>query len=204
MTQHDGFAGASAHRESVRLAGLRGAIGAPRSASSDAENWRSGALGERLVGGALDDLIVDGVRVVHDRRVPGSSANIDHIAVARSGVYVVDAKNHVGRPRVDTLGGPGATVHRLYLGRDDHTHLVHGVRHQVRVVNEVLTESSVPVRGILCFAGASWDVVNGYLIDGVGVTSLAGLSDLLRMPGPLGRVEIEALDAQLRASLDPA
>ncbi|MEO5533707.1 MAG: nuclease-related domain-containing protein [Pseudolysinimonas sp.] len=202
MTHHDGFASASAYRESVRLAGLRSrAVPGPRRASGDAENWRRGAIGERLVGRALEDLIVDGVRVVHDRRIPGSLANIDHIAIAATGVYVVDAKSHVGRPRVDILS---ATERRLYLGREDATDLVRGIQRQVRVVSQVVGESSVPVRGILCFSGADWDLVNGYLVDGVGVTSLDGLADLLRLPGPLSAAEIEGLHGRLGSSLDPA
>ncbi|MEO8529472.1 MAG: nuclease-related domain-containing protein [Pseudolysinimonas sp.] len=202
MTHHDGFAGASAHRESVRLTGLRSrAVPGPRSASGDAENWRRGAVGERLVGRALEDLIFEGVRVVHDRRIPGSLANIDHIAIAATGVYVVDAKSHVGRPRVDILS---ATERRLYLGREDATDLVRGVQRQVRVVAEVLADPAVSVRGILCFSGAKWDLVNGYLVDGIGVTSLDGLADLLRLPGLLGQVEIDDLHGRLSRHLDPA
>ena len=40
--------------------------------------WRTGADGERRVACMLDKLAADGsVRVVHDRRIPGSFANIE-------------------------------------------------------------------------------------------------------------------------------
>ncbi|MFP4148005.1 MAG: nuclease-related domain-containing protein [Nitriliruptoraceae bacterium] len=39
----------------------------------------------------------DQVRVHHDRRMPPSRANLDHIAVARSGVVTIDAQRYAGR-----------------------------------------------------------------------------------------------------------
>lgn len=35
--------------------------------------------------------------MLHDRRVPDTRGNIDHIIVAPAGVFVVDAKNHKGK-----------------------------------------------------------------------------------------------------------
>jgi len=32
--------------------------------------------------------------ILHDRRIPGSRANIDHIVVAPSGVWIIDAKRY--------------------------------------------------------------------------------------------------------------
>jgi hypothetical protein len=131
MMQDRGFAGASAYRESLRQAGSR-----------DARAWRAGAIGESIVGRMLADAAV---RTVHDRRVPGSDANIDHIAIAPSGVYVIDAKNYTDRPRVDTYAGSDTTPRRLLIGREDHTHLVHAVRRQVRVVEAALDDPTVSV-----------------------------------------------------------
>lgn len=193
MTQDRGFAGSSAYRESLRRAGSR-----------EAADWRKGAAGESAVGRLLAELSDTGVRAVHDRRVPDSDANIDHIAIAASGVYVIDAKNYTGRPRVDTYGGADATARRLFIGRDDHTHLVYAVRRQVSVVKIALLDESVPVRGILCFVGADWDVINGYLVGGVGVTSLDGVAALLAVPGPLGATRVDAVYRQLAETLDPA
>lgn len=190
MTQDRGFAGASAYRESLRQAGSR-----------DARNWRAGAVGENIVGRMLADAAV---RTVHDRRIPGSDANIDHIAIAPSGVYVIDAKNYGGRPRVDTYAGSDTTPRRLFVGRDDHTHLVHSVRRQVRVVEAALDDATVPVRGILCFVGAEWEVINGYLLHGVGVTSPEGVAALLATGGSLDTERVDAVHRRLAGALDPA
>ncbi len=193
MTQDRGFAGSSAYRESVRRAGSR-----------EAADWRKGALGESVVGRMLAERSDAGVRAVHDRQVPGSDANIDHIAIAATGVYVIDAKNYTGRPRVDTYAGGDATARRLFIGRYDHTHLVHAVRRQVRVVEGALDDPSVPVRGILCFVGAEWQAINGYLVDGVGVTSTEGVAVLLAVEGPLDAARVDAVHRRLLASPDAA
>jgi hypothetical protein len=48
--------------------------------SQSTRAWAEGATGEEVVAGHLATL-PDTVKVLHDRRVPGSKANIDHIAV---------------------------------------------------------------------------------------------------------------------------
>ena len=193
MTEHRGFAGASAYREARRASG-----------SQDRRDWRAGAVGESIVGRLLAELGSAGVRAVHDSQVPGSLGNIDHIAVTPMGVFVIDAKNYSGHPRVETEPGADSTARRLFIGRDDHTHLVHAVRSQVRVVLGALDDPTVTVRGILCFVGAEWQVLNGYLIHGVGITSTDGLRALLSLPGPLDAERMDALHRRLATALDPA
>lgn len=191
MLTDRGFAGASAQRESRHRSG------------SDAARWRAGAVGEGVVGRLLADA---GVRAVHDRRIPGSDANIDHLAVTAAGVLVIDAKNYVGRPRVDTFGGSDPTPRRLFVDAEEHTPLLYSVRRQVRVVEDALLGCGdpVPVRGVLCFVGADWDLVNGYLVAGVGVVSCDGLSALVAMPGALDDARQQDIHRRLASALDPA
>lgn len=70
--------------------------------------------GEELLGERLDELAERGARLLHDRRIPGTRANIDHIAISAAGVFVLDAKRYKGgptlriersilRPRIETL-----------------------------------------------------------------------------------------------------
>ncbi|MAT19272.1 MAG: NERD domain protein [Leifsonia sp.] len=216
MTWDRDFAGASAHREHARLRREReaSADAAPESIqdllrdagrrSRDVRAWEKGAAGESIVGRTLTELADHGVRVLHDRRVPGGTSNLDHLAIAPTGVYVIDAKNYAGRPRVETFGAGEATTKRLFIGRDDRHHLVQSVQWQTRVVEAVLADATVPVRGILCFIGADWEVLNGYLVEGVGVTSPERLADLLRLPGPLDAARAEVLHRHLLTSLDAA
>lgn len=57
-------------------------------------NWAVGAEGERKLGAGLDGLVGEGVVSLHDRLRPGTKANIDHLAIALSGVWVIDAKRY--------------------------------------------------------------------------------------------------------------
>jgi hypothetical protein len=71
-------------------------------------------------------------------------------------------------------------------------------------VDAVLADPSAPVRGILCFIGAQWQVLGGYVVDGVGITSPERLTELLGTPGPLDAARVDALHRHLLASLDAA
>lgn len=190
MAELHGWAGASAHRESVL--GGHGEHGG--------RAWAKGAEGEMVVGRAIDG--VPGVLALHDRAVPGSPANIDHIAVAPSGVYVIDAKHYMGAPQLQRLGD--GSILRLRVGGTDRSGLVAGVRAQLGVVAEAVGDPAVPARAVLCFVGADWSGGGGFVIDGVGVTSPERLADLLATPGPLGHDLIRAIHARLRERLAAA
>ena len=98
--------------------------------------------------------------MLHDRRIPRTRANIDHIAVTRSGIWVIDAKRYKGRPTLKVEGGIlRPREEKLLVGRRDYTTLVDGVRKQVGVVRELARE--VPVTGALCFVEADWPLIGG-------------------------------------------
>ena len=59
--------------------------------------WQRGSVGESRLGAALGRIARADEVVLRDRRVPGTRTNIDHVVVAPSGVYVVDAKCYTGR-----------------------------------------------------------------------------------------------------------
>jgi Nuclease-related domain len=60
--------------------------------SPDALAWRRGAAGERRTARLLGSLERQGWVVLHDLAVPGSRANIDHLVIGLSGVFVIDSK----------------------------------------------------------------------------------------------------------------
>ena len=96
--------------------------------------WATGARGEELLGKGLDGLARNGVRVLHDRRIPRTKANIDHIAVSAAGVFVIDAKRYKGRPQLRVEGGPfRPRVEKLMVGTRDQTKLVEGVHKQIKI-----------------------------------------------------------------------
>jgi hypothetical protein len=165
-----GVAGGSARREyerrkvnrETRVKGRFGRFGGVVLALTDdprsTRAWATGARGEEKLAAALDG--IPGLRVLHDRRVPRSPANIDHIVIAPAGVFVVDAKNIRGKIEIRDRGGFFRTDHRLYVGRRDCSALATGLGWQVDAVTAALTGASVdplpPVTPVLCFIDGEW------------------------------------------------
>ena len=56
--------------------------------------WRTGAIGEERTGELLLPLEAAGFCILHDRAIPRSRANIDHIVVGPPGVFIVETKNY--------------------------------------------------------------------------------------------------------------
>lgn len=68
---------------------------------ADADLWERGADGEAETAKALTVLPPDRWTVLHDVRWPGRQfANIDHVVVGPSGVFVIDSKNWSGQVQV--------------------------------------------------------------------------------------------------------
>jgi hypothetical protein len=62
--------------------------------------WRRGAAGERRTARVLAPLAGSGWVVLHDRALPASRANIDHLVIGPAGVIVVDTKQWARSVRV--------------------------------------------------------------------------------------------------------
>lgn len=150
------------------------------------------------------------MRVLHDRRVPRSKANIDHIVVCPSGVFVIDAKRYQGRPELRVEGGilrPRSQT--LLVGRRNCTKLVDGVLKQIELVTGALGASralpEVAVRGVLCFVEADWPLIGGsFRTRGVEVLWPKKLAKQLQLPGDLTEPEIEQVHRSLAAAFLPA
>jgi hypothetical protein len=92
------------------LAALAAGWGLRFRASPDAVAWRRGAAGERRTARLLNPLERHGWAILHDLALPGSRANIDHLAIGPGGVFVIDSKQYRGRLQLDPIG-------RLWHGR---------------------------------------------------------------------------------------
>lgn len=170
--------------------------------------WRTGAIGEEAVAAHLAKNCPD-VLVLHDRRMPGSRANIDHIAVAPSGVLVIDAKRLKGKIEVQK---PWFGDAKLVVGGRDKTKLVDGLKSQVRAVRAGLESvgSDVAVSGCFCFinpdgqaGGSGIPLFRTLTIDGLPLLYPRRLSKHLNRPGPLSSRQIEDL-AEALVRLFPA
>jgi hypothetical protein len=84
-------------------------------------SWRQGAKGERQTARLLAKLDRDGWRVLHDLAIPGSHANIDHLAIGPGGVWVIDSKLWGSRvwwdPRHGWMHGQAAITPELNTTR---------------------------------------------------------------------------------------
>ncbi len=212
-----GVAGSSARREYERRKAKReerirsqhpkigGFLLAVTDEPQSTRAWVQGAIGEELLGARLDSLVAEGIAVLHDRRIPGTRANIDHIVVAPTGVYVIDAKRYKGRPELRIEGGIlRPRVERLFVGSRESTKLVDGVLKQRDVVRGVIGED-VPVRSVLCFVEADWPLLGGsFVTRDVWVLWPKKLYTKLAEPGALEPNDIAGLHQQLATALPPS
>lgn len=167
--------------------------------------WKTGARGEEALGKGLNKLTPGGVRLLHDRRIPGSRANIDHIAVAATGIYVIDAKHYKGQPRPKVEGGLlSPRVEKLMVGGRDCSKLVDGVLKQVDAVRAIVGQD-IPVQGVLCFVGADWPMIGGsFATRHVVAVWPRKLFTALVKEGPIALEDVERMHAALAAGLPPA
>ena len=226
-----GVAGASARREYERrkvnddrhiaewkgrvrakhpvLGGLMLAV-ADMPKDSGTRAWEIGAHGEEVFAASLDRLAGQGLYFLHDRRIPPTRANIDHIVIAPTGVYVIDAKNYTGRAQLRVSGGIfSPRIEKLMVGRRDCTKLVAGVHKQVDRVNELLTRDGigqdVPVRGMLCFVEGDWPLLGGsFTIGGLDVLWPKKARKIITASGALGDDRLRVLHRHLAAEFLPA
>jgi len=212
-----GSPGASARREFERRAAKReervrakhpklgGLILALSEDPQSTRAWDTGALGEERLGSRLNELASDSLRVLHDRRIPGTRANIDHIAVTPTGIYVIDAKKYKGRPQLRVEGGIlRPRVEKLLVGTRDCTKLVDGVLKQVDVVRGIVGVDH-PIHGVLCFVEADWPLIGGaFTVRGVEVLWPKRLYPKLQADGPLTPESVAELHERLATSLPPA
>jgi hypothetical protein len=172
-------------------------------------SWASGAEGERIVGEYLDRRCPS-VQVLHDRRIPHSRANIDHIAIAPSGVYVIDTKRYRGKIRVakPLFGSP-----RLIVAGRDQTRLVDGLARQLSTVQRALAgvAPDVPIQGCLCFvspngllAGTELPVLRTLEIAGHPLYYPRRLVKRLNAHGPLTPEHARRIQRRLAERLPPA
>jgi hypothetical protein len=169
--------------------------------------WAKGAEGERRVSHHLRRDLGERAIMLDDRKVPKTRGNIDHIVVAASGVWVIDAKRYEGRVERRDVGGWRTVDERLYINGRDQTRLANAMGWQVEAVQTVLTNaglSSVPVHSALCFTDSDWGLfAKPFQIDGVWVTWAKKLVEMVLCPTELRVTDFDRL-AQILATALPA
>ena len=173
--------------------------------------WATGARGEEVLGQRLDKLKLSGrgIYILHDRRIPHTRANIDHIAVCPTGVFVIDAKKYLGRPSSRVEGGLlRPRTEKLMVGSRDCTKQINGARKQVDLVRSALEAAGfkgIPVHGLLCFVSADWPLLgSAFIIDGVHVLWPRKAVENLLKPGPVNDQTAQHIHRTLASLFPPA
>jgi hypothetical protein len=173
--------------------------------------WATGSVGERRLGEHLRSLDDDAsVIILHDRRIPGSSANIDHVAITRSGIFVIDAKNYAGKVQKMDRGGWFSIDLRLFVGRRDCTKLVAAMSKQTETLRQALHEATIEefelsITPVLCFVAAEWTLfARPFQVGGVWVEWPNSLSKRLTADGPLPPEHVRLLAKRIAAALPSA
>ncbi len=191
-------------RERQRHPFFGGVMLKPRTEPQHVTSWAKGAEGERRVAKGLDALASDTVRVLHDRRLPRRRANIDHLVIAPSGVYVIDAKNYTGQIERRVKRTFLRSDVRLYVKNRDRSNLIEGMDWQCEAVRQA-TGDGVPIRPALCFAGGTFGCFSGsFKVDGVLVGGPRALSRRIKARGPLSSEQVAEIAACLASRLPPA
>ena len=152
-----------------------------------------------------------GVVALHDRRIPYSVSNIDHIAIARSGVYVIDAKRYqrarVKRAQLGSILIPGPP--QLIVRGRNCTNLVSRTlpqRNAVAKALEALPEAQdVPIARMLVFVDSDWSMFgSAFDIDGVWIGPPRQMAKVISRAGNLDSKTIRLIAERLAERLRPA
>jgi hypothetical protein len=183
------------------LAGLTAAAGAAWRlrfrASRPTRAWRDGARGERATARRLQRLERHGYVVLHDLQVPGSRANLDHLAVGPAGVFVIDSKYYRGDLQLAVDG-------MLWYGRYPLAQqLATAVWATLRVAEALQLPPEVPVVPLLVIhrAPVPW---GGLTVAGVQVIPPSALADTLGRQAIVPTAQVELIAGQATARLRPA
>lgn len=92
---------------------------------------------------------------LHDRRLTGGEGNIDHLAVTRAGVFVIDAKKWTGRIALHVRGSYNLPESRLHVKGSDRTDKILAVMKAANLVRRAFAQpgapaSTPPITPVVC------------------------------------------------------
>lgn len=159
--------------------------------------WRRGAIGEEDTARVLARLPPSFV-VLHDRAVPGSKANIDHIVVGPPGVFVVETKRYSGKL---TVRGDD-----IFVAGRRRTEIIEQTLREADVVDQTLVSAgeATEVTPLLCIHRAElpWRTAR---VGGVAIVSGRELQrTLTRAHDRLSIEDVRRVAAALDRKLLPA
>ena len=183
--------------QSTRARLDRSRIQYPGRLTPEQRDLRVQARAEQRVGKVLDRLARVGVRTLHDRRLPYSAGQVDHVVIAGSGIYLVNTVAIIRRHPTEWIGG------RLCIGGRTLAALAHfsvaSADEIARTIARDFDEGwTIVVFPIIAVVGAPVELHVDEGVEVVGDDQLA--SRILYRQPVLDQVEIALLtDAAARA-----
>ena len=173
-----------------------------------------GAQGEYLMGGYLAGELTPGSKVLTDRKVPDDSdANIDHIVVASSGIWVIDSKKWTGEIRYRSPGFPSTDPNRyLSVGGVDRTSAIAKIYRLVIPVAKMIGDRTVPIYPAIAFIDPTWGLreilhfqrgKGPYQHEGVLIAGGHGIIKKINELGPLSNERVDELWRKLDKAMPP-
>jgi hypothetical protein len=171
--------------------------------------WGKGSAGESRLAAYVRKEIGESVISLHDRLIPGTRGNIDHIFVASTGIWVVDAKSYKGKLEKREAGSLFRRTNQVYVGGKNRSNLANSVIKQVTAVIAALKPDSslegTEVYAALCFLDSEWGLLESpFQIGNVWVLYGRALKKRLKKDGPLSRETMERIAWRLDLSLPAA
>ncbi len=171
--------------------------------------WRSGAVGEQATARLLRPLARQGAVVLHDRAVPRSKANIDHLTIGPRTVAAVDSKQWQMHGARVVLGRDGTLWYGNPKGQQyPQARTVATVQWAARRAAEELTRATgraVTVIPVMAIHGATVARRGHLVVNGVHVVQARRLRRLLRrLPGTLTTEDIRRLAEAAERALPTA
>jgi len=167
--------------------------------------FHRGAVAERAVADSLQKrTVARAVMTLHNRRMPGGRGDIDHIAIAPTGVYVIDTKDWKGKVEIRT---PWFEAPKLLIRGRDCTKLIDGLERQIAAVRSALARDGhqeIAIKGALCFTQADLPFLRTQTLRGHLLLYRPALAKRLNADGPLPPPLIAELARHLAAALPPA
>lgn len=166
--------------------------------TSDTLAWQRGSQGERHTARLLAPLERHGYQVFHDLAIPGSAANVDHLVVGPTGVFVIDSKRYRGHLHY--------SAGRLWHGRRSLDRTLDTLWWEATQVAETLGFGpSLHIYPVLCVHVARRLWLRELLVGGIPVLEAATLRPALQVARQaLSSEQVELVAAHVRAGFQPA
>lgn len=174
-----------------------------------ASSWGKGSDGESYLANFVTTKVGDTVIALHDRLIPGTRANIDHVWVSPSGVWIVDAKSYKGKVVKRDVGSIWKRDHEVFVNGRNRSKLARGMELQIDAVKAAIRLDpelqDVDIYAALCFVDSEWGLLDGpFSVGKVWVTYPRALAKALRRKGPMSRQVMEHIARRLDLSLPRA